>query len=65
MWTRRSISTCSAWRKDAVRDGLTNVDQLLSRRKRRGKAEAALIAVDPKTGEILALVGGRSCNQSQ
>ena len=51
--------------QDAVRDGLPNVDQLLSRRKRRGKAEAALIAVDPKTGEILALVGGRSYNQSQ
>jgi penicillin-binding protein 1B len=51
--------------QDAVRDGLTRVDQLLSRRKRKGKAEAALIAVDPKTGEILAFVGGRSYNQSQ
>ena len=48
-----------------MRDGLTRVDQLLSRRKRRGKAEAALIAVDPRTGEILAFVGGRSYNQSQ
>src|SRR5689334_9528376 len=51
--------------QDAVRDGLTNVDQLLSRRKRKGKAEAALIAIDPRTGEILAFVGGRSYNQSQ
>jgi penicillin-binding protein 1B len=51
--------------QDAVRDGLTQVDQLLSRRKRKGKAEAALIAVDPRTGEILAFVGGRSYNQSQ
>src|SRR5262249_17894167 len=34
-------------------------------RKRRGHAEAALIAVDPRTGEILAFVGGRSYNQSQ
>ena len=51
--------------QDAVRDGLTRVDQLLSRRRRRGKAEAALIAVDPKSGDILALVGGRSYNQSQ
>ena len=51
--------------QDAVRDGLTRVDQLLSRRKRRGKAEAALISVDPRTGEILAFVGGRSYNQSQ
>jgi penicillin-binding protein 1B len=51
--------------QDAVRDGLTHVDQLLSRRKRRGKAEASLIAIDPRTGEILAFVGGRSYNQSQ
>jgi penicillin-binding protein 1B len=51
--------------QDAVRDGLTRVDELLARRKRRGKAEAALIAIDPKTGEILAFVGGRSYNQSQ
>ena len=51
--------------QDAVRTGLTSVDQLLSRRRRKGKAEAALIAVDPATGEILAFVGGRSYNQSQ
>jgi penicillin-binding protein 1B len=51
--------------QDAVRSGLTSVDKLLSRRKRKGRAEAALIAVDPKTGEILAFVGGRSYNQSQ
>jgi penicillin-binding protein 1B len=51
--------------QDAVRDGLTNVDNLLARRRRKGKAEAALIAVDPRTGEILAFVGGRSYNQSQ
>ena len=31
----------------------------------RSKAQAALIAVDPRTGEVLALVGGRSYNQSQ
>jgi penicillin-binding protein 1B len=51
--------------QDAVRAGLLHVDELLARRKRRGKAEAALIAVDPRTGEILAFVGGRSYNQSQ
>jgi penicillin-binding protein 1B len=51
--------------QDAVRDGLTRVDELLARRKRHGKAEAALIAVDPRSGEILAFVGGRSYNQSQ
>jgi penicillin-binding protein 1B len=51
--------------QDAVRNGLTRVDKLLSRRKRKGRAEAALIAVDPRNGEILAFVGGRSYNQSQ
>ena len=50
--------------QDAVRDGLNQVDLLLPKRK-RGKAEAALIAVDPRTGEIVAFVGGRSYNQSQ
>jgi penicillin-binding protein 1B len=49
---------------DALRDGLTRVDELLARRRRQ-KAQAALIAVDPRTGEVLALVGGRSYNQSQ
>ena len=50
---------------DAVRDGLTRVDDMLARRRRKGRAQAALLAVDPKTGEILAMVGGRSYNQSQ
>ena len=50
---------------DAVRDGLGHVDDMLARRKRTGRAQAALLAVDPRTGEILALVGGRSYNQSQ
>jgi penicillin-binding protein 1B len=51
--------------QDAVREGLLHVDELLSRRHRHGRAEAALISVDPRTGEILAFVGGRSYNQSQ
>ncbi len=51
--------------QDAVRDGLTNVDRLLARRRKKGLAEAALVAIDPRTGEILAMVGGRSYNQSQ
>ncbi len=51
--------------QDAVRGGLGRVDQLLSRRRRKARAEAALIAVDPRTGDILAFVGGRSYGQSQ
>ena len=52
--------------QDAVHEGLLAVDQLLG--KRRAKlppVQAVLIAVDPRTGEVLALVGGRSYNQSQ
>ncbi len=53
--------------QDAVREGLAKVDETLARRRRTGgrRAQAALIAVDPRSGEILALVGGRSYNQSQ
>src|SRR4029079_2112465 len=51
--------------QDAVSDGLVKVDQLLLKRKRASRPQAALIAIDPQTGEILAMVGGRSYNQSQ
>jgi penicillin-binding protein 1B len=50
--------------QDAVREGLTRVDAILAKRRPRFP-QAALIAVDPRTGEILAMVGGRSYNQSQ
>jgi penicillin-binding protein 1B len=49
---------------EAIRDGLARVDELLAKRRRQ-RAQAALIAIDPRTGEILALVGGRTYNQSQ
>ena len=49
----------------AVSDGLAAVDLLLAGRGRAEPAQAALIAVDPRSGEILAMVGGRSYNQSQ
>jgi penicillin-binding protein 1B len=53
--------------QDAVRDGLTRVDETLTRRRKGDtrRAQAALVAVDPRTGEIRAMVGGRSYNQSQ
>jgi penicillin-binding protein 1B len=50
--------------QDAVRDGLARVDELLARRKRQ-RAQAALIAVDPRTGDVLSFIGGRTYNQSQ
>ena len=49
--------------QDALRDGIIRLDEMLARRKRQ--PQAALLAIDPRTGEILALVGGRSYNQSQ
>jgi penicillin-binding protein 1B len=50
--------------QEAVREGLAEVEAMF-RRKRPQPPQAALIAVDPRTGEILAWVGGRSYNQSQ
>ena len=53
--------------QDAVREGLAVVDKALARRKRGPArvAQAALVAIDPRSGEILAFIGGRSYNQSQ
>jgi penicillin-binding protein 1B len=51
--------------QDAVREGLASVDALLARRKRQGRAQAAMLAVDPRTGDVLAFVGGRGYSQSQ
>lgn len=51
---------------EAVRLGLVRVDELLARRRRADeRPQAALIAVDPQSGDILAMVGGRSYNTSQ
>ena len=47
----------------AVRDGLDAVDRRLTANGRT--AQAALIATNPRTGEILAFVGGRAYGQSQ
>ncbi|MFB3854315.1 MAG: PBP1A family penicillin-binding protein [Vicinamibacterales bacterium] len=50
---------------DAVHDGLAHVDSLLGKRRKPDRPpQAALVAVDPRTGEVLALVGGRFYNQS-
>src|SRR4029078_3251174 len=41
--------------QDVVRDGLTHVDELLAKKKRQ-RAQAGLIAVDPRTRDAAALV---------
>jgi len=58
---------------EAVEFGLNGVDELLERAYARWRAngeavplpQAALVALDPRTGEIKALVGGRNYAQSQ
>ncbi len=51
---------------EAVSTGMQEVDKLLAKRAGSGPpAEAALIALDPHTGEIKALVGGRDYAHSQ
>jgi penicillin-binding protein 1B len=46
-------------------DGLARVDEQLAKRRRRTGAQGALLAVDPRTGEVLAFVGGRAYGRSQ
>lgn len=55
---------------EAMRAGLKEVDAIMERRKRtpaKGwpQVQAALVALDPRTGEVKALVGGRDYGQSQ
>jgi len=50
----------------AVQSGLKEVDEQLARRRRKyPQAQVALVAMDPRTGEVKALVGGRSYGDSQ
>ena len=49
--------------QEAVGDGIAHVDKQL--KKKTTRAEVALVAVNPKTGEILAFIGGRAYPESQ
>jgi penicillin-binding protein 1B len=51
--------------QEAVQAGAVSIDAQLARKRIRGQAQIALIAVHPGTGDILAYVGGRSYGQSQ
>jgi len=51
--------------QQAVRKGMVQIDKHMGRKAGKRKAEAALIAVDPRTGDILAMVGGRDYSKSQ
>ena len=58
---------------EAVEIGMKQVDELLARRYERWRkkgepvprAQVALVALDPRTGEIKALIGGRDYGESQ
>jgi penicillin-binding protein 1B len=51
--------------QDARAEGLAVVDKQLAAKKRKGTVQAAVVVADPKTGEILAMIGGRDYGQSQ
>ncbi|MCX6637261.1 MAG: PBP1A family penicillin-binding protein, partial [Acidobacteria bacterium] len=55
---------------EAVRLGMQEVDTQIRARYRKGateipEAQAALVALDPRTGEVKALIGGRNYGMSQ
>ncbi|HWB86541.1 MAG TPA: PBP1A family penicillin-binding protein [Bryobacteraceae bacterium] len=55
---------------EAIRNGMQNVDEQIRKQRRfRGQpvpeAQVALVAIDPHTGEIKALCGGRNYGVSQ
>jgi penicillin-binding protein 1B len=51
--------------ESAVREGLARAEQGSARRADSEPLQAALVAIDPRTGAIKALVGGRNYQQSQ
>lgn len=55
---------------EAVREGMKLVDERIARQRRFRNvvppmAQAALVAIDPRTGEVKAIVGGRDYGGSQ
>ncbi len=53
---------------ESVQEGMAEVDDTLAKRKQPvppGTVQASLIAVDPKNGHILAMIGGRNYGTSQ
>ncbi|MDA1314958.1 MAG: PBP1A family penicillin-binding protein [Acidobacteria bacterium] len=64
---------------DAIQIAMVDVDERVARQHKRGKyassgypssgpppqAQAALVAIDPATGEVKAIVGGRNYGESQ
>jgi penicillin-binding protein 1B len=51
--------------QEAVQAGAVAIDTQLARKQIKGQAQIALVAIDPRSGDILAYIGGRSYGQSQ
>ncbi|MFQ5792076.1 MAG: transglycosylase domain-containing protein, partial [Acidobacteriota bacterium] len=49
----------------AVTEGLQEIEKKLGNRRTAGTVQTATLAMDPSTGDVLALVGGRSYGASQ
>jgi penicillin-binding protein 1B len=74
-WTRSKFNIYTSLDKDlqqaafeAIQTGVTELDALLAKRRQPiqpGVVQASLIAVDPKNGHILAMVGGRNYGTGQ
>ncbi|HTG01084.1 MAG TPA: PBP1A family penicillin-binding protein [Nitrospirota bacterium] len=51
--------------EEAITGGLTTLDKQMNVHGSRSELQAALLALDPSTGRILAMVGGRNFSASQ
>jgi len=51
--------------QQVLAQGLDRVEKMIRRRKSEGPLQGALIAIEPSTGAVLALVGGREYSSSQ
>jgi penicillin-binding protein 1B len=54
-----------AFGQRALSEGLAKVDKLIRRKKTKEPVQGALIALEPRTGAIVAMVGGRAYGTSQ
>lgn len=50
---------------EVLQKHLAQLDKIVGKRSKGAKPEAAMVALDPQTGEILAMVGGRDYATSQ
>ncbi len=50
---------------EAVASGLAELDKIFAKRPGMARLQAVLVALDPQTGHILAMIGGRNYAESQ